>query len=482
MNLSRFSWALGLIAAAAIVVTPIVLVTLGSQQPDPDPWSNVPERPPQTDHSDLLPGPYESGEDVTAACLACHPDAAGQVMGTEHFTWLSEPVEIDGEVVRIGKANQINNYCIGVQGNWQRCATCHAGYGWEDETFFETATETNVDCLVCHAGGGTYAKGAFGYPAAEVDLAAAAQSVGTPSRENCGSCHFYGGGGNGVKHGDLDQSLTFPTADIDVHMGQHDFQCVDCHTTTDHQISGHSISVSVENTDAIACTDCHTGDVHVDDRIDAHTAAVACQTCHIPQGAVRDATKTHWDWSQAGDPDREEHPHEYLRIKGEFVYESNFTPEYAWFNGTADRYLLGDLMDPNVSTPINMPLGDINDPTAQIWPFKVHRAIQPYDDVNNILLQPKTVGEGGYWENFNWDLALTLGSEIAGLEYSGSYGFAPTEMYWHLTHMVVPGEQALQCADCHSENGRLDWQALGYFGDPIYWGGRDTVQTGEGGQ
>jgi hypothetical protein len=30
----------------------------------------------------------------------------------------------------------------------------------------------------------------------------------------------------------------------------------------------------------------------------------------------------------------------------------------------------------------------------------------------------------------------------------------------------------LQCNDCHSAEGRLDWQALGYPGDPMEWGGR----------
>ena len=31
---------------------------------------------------------------------------------------------------------------------------------------------------------------------------------------------------------------------------------------------------------------------------------------------------------------------------------------------------------------------------------------------------------------------------------------------------MVPKAQALKCNDCHSANGRLDWKALGYPGDP----------------
>ena len=67
-------------------------------------------------------------------------------------------------------------------------------------------------------------------------------------------------------------------------------------------------------------------------------------------------------------------------------------------------------------------------------------------------------------------------SQDAGLDYSGQYGFADTWMYWPTTHMVQPKENALQCDDCHGENGRLDWEALGYPGDPIEWGGRFDKQ------
>jgi hypothetical protein len=221
----------------------------------------------------------------------------------------------------------------------------------------------------------------------------------------------------------------------------------------------------------VFCTDCHDANLHEDERINAHTVTVACQTCHIPAGAVKDPTKMFWDWSTAGQ-DLEENVHTYLKIKGSFIYENNFTPEYYWYSGIRDRYLLGDTIDPTQETVLNPPSGDINDPTALIFPFKIHRARQPYDVVNNYLLQPKTVGEGGFWTEFDWDQALELGSEVVGLDYSGQYDFAETSMFWPLSHLVAPKGNALQCADCHSEDGRLDWASLGYPGDPIEWGGR----------
>jgi octaheme c-type cytochrome (tetrathionate reductase family) len=413
---------------------------------------------------------------VTETCLGCHPQAADQIMATTHWTWESKPYEIArrDEPVTVGKKNSLNNFCIGIKSNWEGCTSCHAGYGWESAEF-DFSVETNVDCLVCHDQSGTYVKGNAGWPVEGVDLAEVAQSVGYPTRENCGICHADGGGGNGVKHGDIDEHLYFPSTELDVHMGGQEMECIDCHQTSDHQIRGRSISVSLDVENQVACTDCHDQDLHTDSRINAHTDAVACQTCHITEYARQDPTKMFWDWSTAGH-DWPEDPHEYLKIKGSFVYQENVIPEYRWYSGVADRYLMGDVIDPSQPTRINTLLGDINDPQAVIFPFKIHVALQPYDRVYNYLLQPKTVGEGGFWTEFNWQQAFRLGMETVGLPYSGEYGFTETHMYWPISHTVQPAGEALVCAACHGENGRLDWIALGYLGDPMKWGGRQATE------
>jgi octaheme c-type cytochrome (tetrathionate reductase family) len=480
MNDSRNGWIAGLIFILVLIAVPVWYFTGPATAVEgrvvDTPWDFVPRRAAPVDHSSLFEEPLATGQDVTRACLECHEDAAAQVLHTAHWRWQADPVMVEGrdEPVALGKKNSINNFCIGIQGNWASCTACHAGYGWKDESFdFEDAS--NVDCLVCHDGSGAYQKGKMGLPAEGVDLLAVARSVGLPTRENCGSCHFRGGGGNAVKHGDLDESLYNPSDEIDVHMGRYDFQCVDCHQTEDHVIRGRSISVSVDNANQIACTDCHQPRLHADERINAHTGTVACQTCHIPHVAVKQATKTHWDWSAAGDEQREEDPHEYLKIKGSFIYEKKLQPEYYWFNGLAGRYLLGDPLAEEGSTALNPPKGNVRDPAARIWPFKVHRATQPFDRRFNYLMQPVTSGEGGFWKDFDWNQALDLGARITGMEYSGEYGFAETEMYWPQTHMVAPKAEALQCQACHSEGGRMDWEALGYPGDPIRWGSRVRV-------
>ena len=469
----------GFVLAAVISVSLALVVVLVQLQQQPAPEFDNPRaamlRPAaHVSHQTFYGGrEFTTGPEVTAACIECHAESAQEFMHSAHWTWAGDHAVRDGEEIAIGKKNLLNNFCISVESNWAACTTCHAGYGWRDESF-DFAEATNIDCLVCHDQSGQYRKqgGTGGMPATDVDLLEAAQSVARPTRSNCGVCHFSGGGGDAVKHGDLDGTMIHPTAGIDVHMGRYDLQCVDCHRSTDHQIAGRSMSVSVSNTNRAECVDCHAEQPHADVRLNAHTTAIACQTCHIPEMALRAATKMTWDWSKAGEDRPDADPHEYLKTKGEFTYERNVTPEYYWYDGTAERYLKGDTIDPSGITLLNRPLGDAADPAARIWPFKVHRGKQVYDTNTRQFLVPKTFGEGGYWTEFDWDQALRLGSESSGLEYSGEYGFAATEMHWPLSHMVAPADEALQCADCHGANGRMDFDALGYDGDPIHRGAR----------
>ncbi|MCX8063214.1 MAG: tetrathionate reductase family octaheme c-type cytochrome, partial [Anaerolineales bacterium] len=434
----RYIWLIGLAVTLAVIIIPLAIFWPQAEASVDDPRAFLPKHKPHTPHTNIIQGPFNTPQEVTRACLNCHPEAAKEVMQTVHWTWESKPVKVPGHdnvVMGIGKKNLINNFCIGIQGNWNKCTSCHAGYGWADNSFDFNNPE-NVDCLACHADPGTYAKGNYGLPAESVDLVAAARSVRNPTRENCGACHFDGGGGNGVKHGDLDESLYFPSENLDIHMGREDFQCTDCHRTEKHQIRGRMISVSVEGSNQVQCTDCHSERLHADERINTHVKTVACQTCHVPAFALKNPTKTFWDWSTAGQ-DRPDDHYTYLKIKGSFIYEKNVLPTYLWFNESVSyRYLLGDKIDPTKPTLLNPPAGDINDPTAKIFPFKIHVARQPYDKVYNYLLQPLTAGEGGFWTTFDWESALRKGAEFTGLPFSGEYDFAETWMYWPITHMV----------------------------------------------
>ncbi|HNB52695.1 MAG TPA: tetrathionate reductase family octaheme c-type cytochrome, partial [Anaerolineales bacterium] len=390
MKPQKHIWLFGLVGTLIILIVPIIYLWPKSSTTLDDPWAKLPERPPHTEHADLYEGKtFETGFDVTRACLECHEDAAHQVMQTVHWTWESKPVEMAGrdEPVSVGKKTSLNNFCIGIQSNWSGCTKCHAGYGWSDASF-DFSKEENVDCLICHADPSSYAKGTSGLPADGVDLLAAAKSVGFPRRENCGVCHNYGGGGQGVKHGDLDSRLDHPSREDDVHMGGLDFLCIDCHRAKQHRIPGRAFSVSVEGAHGVACTDCHREAPHADPRLNTHLKAVACQTCHIGTYARTLPTKMFWDWSKAGDTHRPDDPHTYLKIKGEFLYGHELVPEYAWFDRSVDRYLIGDRIGDDSVTVLNAPHGSIADTAARIWPFKVHRALLPFDPVNRTLMPP----------------------------------------------------------------------------------------------
>jgi octaheme c-type cytochrome (tetrathionate reductase family) len=453
-----------------------------------------------TDHSKLkeLQGPFASGPEVTQACLGCHPEASKQVQGSIHWTWeLNNPDT--GQ--RLGKKHLVNSYCVSITSNYARCTSCHVGYGWKDGSFDFTA-EQNVDCLVCHDTTGSYKKfptGAGhpayqdtefgGKPVKAVDLVEVAQHVGKTSRATCGACHFSGGGGDAVKHGDMDTSLGKPNKALDVHMAADglNYSCSTCHTFINHQSTGSRYRVTAKDETGIAvpgvkatygtCESCHGSTPHpvdLNDRLNAHADKVACQTCHIPAFARGGkATKTWWDWSLAGHKGEDGKPLVkkdaagnvvYDGMKGEFVWGENLTPEYYWFDGQVRYSLLGDKIDDSQPVvPINSIRGSYADPKARIWPFKVMRGKQPYDTENKTLLVSHLFGkdDDAYWKTYDWDKSLRAGmraaKEVGQTEgdYSGHYGFIETRMYWPITHMVAPKEEALGCADCHSRDGRL---------------------------
>jgi octaheme c-type cytochrome (tetrathionate reductase family) len=427
------------------------------------------------DHSEFFEDPFTSGPEVTEACLMCHDGESEEVMATTHWTWSSpQSWEGRGGVVDRGKINALNSFCIAVGSNWPRCTSCHAGYGWEDDTF--DFTDVNlVDCLVCHERTGTYRKSptGAGHPAEDVDLLAAAQSVGSPTLANCGACHFFGGGGDHVKHGDLDSSLLTASIDYDVHMAEDgaNLMCQDCHRTEDHFIAGNALVVSPGHGMPIECTDCHDAQPHESEHLNEHQR-VACQTCHIPTFAKDRPTMVSWDWSTAGqDLPASEDEHglaTYSKKKGSFDWERGVRPAYLWYSGRAEAYAIGDPIDATKPVRLNGPVGGKEDLEGRIYPFKVHRGRQIYDTGRNVMIVPKLYGEGGYWQTYDWDQAARLGMESVDQEYSGEYGFVDTVMYWRINHMVVPADQALACTDCHGRRSdRMDWVALGYGDDPI---------------
>jgi octaheme c-type cytochrome (tetrathionate reductase family) len=448
-----------------------------------------------------LQQPFASGPEVTQACLVCHTEAAGQIHRTKHWTWeYLNP----GSQEKLGKKTILNNFCISIASNYASCTSCHVGYGWKDASF-DFKSEQNVDCLVCHDTTGNYRKppGLAGNVVAKdtemppgsgkivkgIDLSAIAQKVGKSSRDTCGACHFFGGGGDGVKHGDLDSSMAAPDKALDVHMDASglDFTCATCHKGSSHDVVGSRYAPTAKDAkgahlrgspdnsaNPATCVSCHGQAPHKQPastqsaRLNQHATKLACQTCHIPayaRGGV--ATKTSWDWSTAGQRD-EKGQHitrkdakgriTYESRKGDFTLAENVTPEYAWFNGEVTYTLLTDKIEKSDRpTPINRLGGSPGDGKSLIWPMKVFRGKQPYDPINKTLVTPHTAGndDTGYWKNLVWDKAIEVGMKDSGSPFSGKVDFISTEMSWPITHMVAPKDKALGCAECHAAQGRL---------------------------
>ncbi len=454
-----------------------------------------------------LKGPFKTGEEVTQACLGCHTEAAKQVMATRHWTWdYVNPAT--GQ--RLGKMTMLNSFCIGNRSNEAFCTSCHAGYGWKDDKF-DFSSERNVDCLVCHDTTGSYKKppGLAGHPAytrteyppksgkfiEPVDLVTVATRVGKSGRENCGACHYKGGGGDGVKHGDLDTSLDNADQNLDVHMAKDglNFACATCHKTEGHKVAGSRVALTAsdphgpmvrgkhEDRNPATCQACHgdqphkgttagglLGAVSRADHLTAHTRTLACQTCHIPEFARGGVpTKMTWDWSTAGQltPDgkpfqrKDAHGHViYDSKKGDFTLGENVVPEYRWFNGKVSYTLQSDRIDPSQVMPMNTFHGEPGAADARIWPVKRFLGKQPYDLEHLTLLVPHTAtpDDTAFWYNFDWVKALDAGAAATGQPYSGKFGFVAAEMLWPITHMVAPKEKALDCAACHAADGRME--------------------------
>jgi hypothetical protein len=189
-----------------------------------------------------------------------------------------------------------------------------------------------------------------------IDLSKIAKKVGKSSRDTCGACHFNGGGGDGVKHGDLDSSLGAPQRAGCAHgcLWQLDFTCGTCHKTSSHDVAGSRYAPTAKDAKGAhlrgkAETTATLQPASLvpwqwppqgsQARLNTHTNKLACQTCHIPAYArgghrhqddlglvhrrQRDAKGKHMCARMKTATITYE-----SRIKGDFTWKENVKPEY----------------------------------------------------------------------------------------------------------------------------------------------------------
>jgi octaheme c-type cytochrome (tetrathionate reductase family) len=377
----------------------------------------------------------------------------------------------------------VNNFCVAVPSNEKRCAQCHAGYGYVDNTF-DFTDSGNIDCLVCHSTNYKKGKKTGGAPDTTVDVALAAQSVGLTTRATCGRCHFSAGGGDNVKKGDIGSPLGSPAVTTDVHMGaaSNPFTCTSCHVATGHRIPGQGVHLPVQE-GRIGCVDCHSAEPHSNDLTNNHALDIACQTCHVPAFSRQMPTKMDWDWSTAGNKSRGTDGVEtstvggdtvqnYNYLKGDFVWEKTVRPSYAWYDGRVTRMTLEDSYPAGKGTTTDRidlggPIATFADETAKIYPFKVMKGRQPVDTTSRKIIAPKLFGPGGFWGAIPaaadytaqgvedlWTSSNTAGALYAGQlntgeSYSGRatgnrpWDWAYTEMWMGINHEVAQKASAL---------------------------------------
>ena len=451
------------------------------------------------DHSKFqaLQADFKNGEAVTQACLTCHNQADTQLRKTPHWEW-----HIAGDASRGKGGMVVNNYCISSNklGD-QSCNDCHIGWN---------AKLGSVNCLNCHSQKMINWNEAFGdisslsqdgdESALEIVADLRAQllesitSIGQPSAKNCGSCHFYSGGGDRVKRGDMGSDLLTASRDLDVHLSKEGagLSCIDCHNTRNHQVPGRKYNMSAAEEreqlgepdfkSFLRCEACHTTAPHKNEILNDHFKTIACQTCHIPLLARQEATKVWWDWSKAGqtkdgkpfDIKDESGEKTYMSIKGEFRWEKNVLPEYAWFDGTMENHLLNEPVDPTRVVDLQWPNGRPHAPGSKIYPFKVHRGKQPWDPETKLISAPMLSGDDGYWKTLDWQRSISKGMELMELPYSGKYDFIETRFMYPSNHTVAPKEKALRCDDCHHRAG--DGRGSRMAGVPgVYVAGRGDL-------
>lgn len=324
------------------------------------------------------------------------------------------------------------NFNLEEQGQpaWEgSCGKCHIGASW-------SVSKPDPDCTRCHEN--------------------AVPTVGDkPTVAKCMTCHSK----DTAKRGDVFD------ADNDVHIAK-GMNCQDCHPRlsdykSDHQIAKGTVIDTTEDTmegTMETCADCHgltphRHNVRNGGMLDMHYDEVACEVCHTglrPGSAL--ASRTWAEFTSDGTPVTEKRGTDWL-------------PEHKWYHSEG---FLGHL-------PI-LGYTDLKDfPEAKIYAFNpvsvtwfIETSTSDLDD-SIVVADVKAADTDGD--------RITTVAEMQ--EYDGNndgypdypYATLVTEdMNFQISHSVTK-EDAFNCDDCHGDTGWvLDWNQLGYDGDPRHKG------------
>lgn len=425
-------------------------------------------------------------------CVTCHSAQASAMAGAVHYKWEGPYAAITNKPGEVGgKVNKaMNTFCINVMGNWNGCGSCHVGLGAKPGTVAD-ATK-NIDCLICHQKDYKRFRNAItnlfepDTTKMSITMDQAVQTVHKPVKSNCLQCHANGGGGDGLKRGDL-SLINGTTSDrnFDVHMASTGakLSCQNCHTYTNHRVKGRGVDLRpTDSAGEVGCatTVCHPTRSsriagHTNASINNHMKRVACQTCHIPvagkkaadavvntvtgfgdQATEYDRTWVTPEWSIANN-----------RWEPTIHKANNIKPAYLFWDGTSWVSDLNDIpvLDPATGKyKISRPNGGINTANTKLYPFKYKTSLQPRHLATGKLIALNT---SVYFKNADVMGAIQSGLTNMGLNAGDAYDFVTTDEYLLLNHTVSPKAAALQCAACHGTNRttpgtQMNLKAMGY--------------------
>lgn len=354
-------------------------------------------------------------------------------------------------------------------------------------------------CLRCHAGAGgaSNAKrgdlgiGNIGGVSADHDIHMAPTADGGAGLV-CVECHIVPRDGTGAA------TMEIPGAGMDMIAGVGSIGCTGCHNDAD-------------------------GKPHaaINPGLDDHAEFIACQTCHIPKAGKLDQTEVvrhYMDDTLApygstismSDPvpfvfgrapiydDRHIDEAGVWHEGTELSAAGGFTPTYVWWNGDVDFLVPEDFLVPSID-PLDTNAIQGSKGDGKIVPVKVQETQWFLDTYGQQI--PITIG--AVFQGWTIESALRFGgmrsSMWGGVPIYGPNEAMPVLMiqplvsnaallpdtpdniilgmaaaapvvvdvqqairYGSINHEVAAAKDALDCTDCHSDTGVMDFAALGY--------------------
>ena len=368
-------------------------------------------------------------------CAECHEDAIDEIMNSSHYTWA-------GKFKNGGKYSKLQMTAVPI--NWLGvlnkgkythggCGFCHIGGGPMpvDPAKATDEDKDKLDCLICHAT--TYdttvrfpkqVNGKWILP--QDRSLEAARSVGKPTQNNCLRCHYVALW-NYKRGADMKDDIHYRS----------NMSCTKCHRVENHRFPGSGPTITPEVSRRVQCTDCHAQAPHSNETLNKHVR-VDCRTCHVVSaGGVfyKNATKNGI----------------YIEEKGIYKAEEKtgiIRPVYFWYDGVSRGVV---------------PKGSIDDPSSKIQPFKKYMGVAPMDTQTGDFPWLKL---GVFAKTGDIEKAIRAGVNASGRPYSGSWKPKKYDVYFQLSHGVTV-ERSLQCNDCHSPSGVMDFKALGYTEEKV---------------